>query len=36
MKNFENPKIEIITFTAEDVIMTSGIDATIPNGFPWG
>ena len=37
MKTFENPKIEIITFTTESIMKASGtIDATINNGTPWG
>ena len=36
MKTFENPKIEIITFTTESIMKASGIDATVPNATPWG
>ena len=34
MKNFEMPKIEVITFTAESVMAPSLPD--IPNALPWG
>ena len=40
MKIFENPTIEIITFTTEDILSSSGggnnIDANVPNASPWG
>ena len=36
MKTFENPKIEVITFTAESIMKPSGIDATVNNATPWG
>ena len=39
MKTFEIPTIEVIAFTAESIMKASGIgsiDATIPNGSPWG
>ena len=36
MKIFEMPNIEVIIFTAENVMSVSDIDATINNGTPWG
>ena len=36
MKTFEMPNIEVITFTAENIMSPSNIDAIINNGSPWG
>ena len=37
MKTFETPKIEVITFTAESIMVVSGTE--LPGGdnrLPWG